>query len=208
MKRSILAVTLAVLSAWAAPAQAQLFFAKKSKVNPSQRVPELILIVKTDPDERKRARAADELRDYNATTFTEIVPVLADVLMHDKKVSVRAEALGSLTRIRPVNALAGQAMEKAVAGDESWRVRLQARAALTKYHLAGYSSRRSDPTSTVSRKQGTGEPPLAEGPPPARVNAPPIPMPLPLPVPRYQTPPRPLPPGVVPAPATGPSLFP
>lgn len=186
---------LAMVLAWAAPAPAQGIFARRPKVNPSQRVPELILTVKTDPEERKRAHAAEELRDYDATTFTEIVPVLADVLLHDKKVSVRLEALGSLVRIRPVSALAGQAIEKAAAADESWRVRLQAKTALPKYHLAGSLARKMEPAA--AKKTPTNEPPIVT---PA---APPQPPPLP----RVESVPRPLPRDVAP-PTQGPALFP
>ena len=89
-----------------APAPAQWLHAKKPKVNPTQRVPELILIIKTDADERKRLQAAEELREYDATTFSEIVPVLVDVALHDKKSNVRMEALTSLARIRPVTPMA------------------------------------------------------------------------------------------------------
>lgn len=159
MKHLPRGLLLLIVLAWAAPAPAQWIFAKKQKVNPSQRVPELILIVKTDPDERKRTHAAEELRDYDSATFTEIVPVLVDVLQQDKKMNVRLEALNSLAKIRPVSARAGQAIEKAGAADESWRVRLQAKTSLPKYHLAGYSSRKSDPTPV--KKTSTQEPPLA-----------------------------------------------
>ena len=69
----------------------------------SERVPELILTLKTESDERKRAQAAEELREYDARTFTEIVPVLVDVLHNDKKSNVRLEALNSLSRLRPVS---------------------------------------------------------------------------------------------------------
>ena len=143
MKRIPALLLLALALAWVSPAPAQLFFGKKTKVIPSQRVPELILTVKTDPDERKRAHAAEELRDYDTATFTEIVPVLVDVLKNDKKMNVRLEALGSLAKIRPVSSLAGQALEKAAADDEAWRVRLQAKTALPKYHLAGYTTKKS-----------------------------------------------------------------
>jgi hypothetical protein len=163
MKHLPRGLLLLIVLAWAAPAPAQWIFAKKQKVNPSQRVPELILIVKTDPDERKRTHAAEELRDYDSATFTEIVPVLVDVLQQDKKMNVRLEALNSLAKIRPVSARAGQAIEKAGAADESWRVRLQAKTSLPKYHLAGYSSRKSDPAPV--KKTSTSEPPLAVSPP-------------------------------------------
>jgi hypothetical protein len=200
MKRLQGILLLGILLAWAAPAPAQGLFAKKPKVIPSQRVPELILIVKTDTDDRKRQHAVEELRDYDATTFTEIVPVLVDVLLHDKKMNVRLEALTGLTRIRPVTTMAGNAIEKAAADDESWRVRLQAKTSLPKYHLAGYSSRKSDPVAAVKKKP-TDEPPLAVSPPP----------PIPATVTSF---PRPLPPGVATPPAPkdppvqGPSLFP
>jgi hypothetical protein len=171
-------------------------------------VPELILIVKTDPDERKRAAAAEELREYDVKTFTEIVPVLADVLLHDTKQTVRSEALTSLSRIRPVSNLAGQAMEKAAAEDESLRVRWQAKTALPKYYVAGYLTRKAEPAPAKSKQ--TDEPPAVEARPAApstdtlRVQAP-VPPAFP----------RPLPPGVAapstpnsPPPIEGPSLFP
>lgn len=192
MKRLPAFLLLALALVWAVPAPAQ-FFAKKPKVNPLQRVPELILTVKTDPDERKRASAAEELRDYDTATFNEIVPVLVDVLKNDKKMNVRLEALGSLAKIRPVSTQAGQALEKAAADDDSWRVRLQAKSVLPKYHLAGYTSKKSEPT--VAKKKQTDEPPVR-----------------PQPMPPVVTTPRPLPPGVAnpdkTPPVQGPTLFP
>ena len=213
MKRicGFLMIAVVVVSAllWPSHSQGQWMFSKKAKTNPSQRVPELILTVKTEADEKKRAHAAEELRDYDSVTFAEIVPVLVDVLKNDKKQSVRLEALNSLAKIRPVTSLAGHAIEKAAAEDETLRIRWQAKTALTKYHLAGYSSKKTDAKGT-----GTGEPPLAE-------------PNTPLPLPRFDpiepprlTPttstgaPRPLPPIVAPKTATipptqqGPSLFP
>ena len=93
---------LLALPAFAVPAPAQFFF-KKARPVPAQRVPELILILKTETDERKRAQAAEELREYDAKTYSEIVPVLIDVLHNDKKSNVRLEALSSLSRVRLVN---------------------------------------------------------------------------------------------------------
>ena len=189
MKRLQAFLFLVIVLGFAGQAPGQWIFGKKQKVNPLQRVPELILIVKTDPDERKRSHAAEELRDYDTTTFTEIVPVLVDVLKHDKKHGVRVEALTSLTRIRPASVLAAQAMEKAAADDDTLRVRLQAKAALPKYHLILSLAKKSDPAPA---KKTTAEPPLLEVQPPSSVTSP-----------------RPLPPGVAaPAKKDGPSLFP
>src|SRR4051794_20654954 len=95
-KRLQIALFLVIFLGFVGQAPGQWFFTKKAKVNATQRVPELILIVKTDADEKKRQRAAEELREYDVTTFAEIVPVLADVLKNDKKPGVRGEALSSL----------------------------------------------------------------------------------------------------------------
>lgn len=214
MKQLPMGLMLVIVVAWTAPAQAQLFFPKKAKPNPTQRVPELIVIVKTDSDERKRAHAAEELRDYDPGVFTEIVPVLSDVLLHDKKVNVRLEALTSLTKIRPVSVVAGHAIEKAAADDDSVRVRLQAKASLPKYHLAGYLSKPATPAPAPKGKTQTGEPPLATpaappaptvvaSPPPKSVESVPSDPPIPRPFPPIATPPAKTPP-----PAQGPSLFP
>ena len=183
MKRLPALLLFGIVLASAGQAPGQWIFSKQQKVNPLQRVPELILTVKTDADERKRLHAAEELRDYDSTTFTEIVPVLADVLKNDKKHGVRTEALTSLTKIRPASALAAQAIEKAAADDDTLRVRLQAKAALPKYHLVLSLAKKSEP---APGKKTTGEPPLIESP-------------------------APMPPGVsAPAkkPMEGPSLFP
>jgi hypothetical protein len=147
---------LPVLLVFAVPAPAQIFFKKKAPP-PAQRVPELILTLKTEGDERKRAGAAEELRDYDPRMFTEIVPVLIDALHNDKKPSVRLEALNSLARLRPVTQAAGRAIENAAANDDALRVRLTAKSALLKYHLAGYSgSSKTDPPVA------TQEPPLSD----------------------------------------------
>src|SRR5260370_5027307 len=159
MKRLQWLLVVIARPACALPAQAQIFF-KKARPAPAQRVPELILTLKTETDERKRATAAEELREYDAKTFTEIVPVLIDVLHNDKKTNVRMEALNSLYRVRPVSQPAGQAIEHAASSDESLRVRLQAKTALLKYHLAGYSSSNKNEPSVF--QPTTQEPPLAD----------------------------------------------
>jgi hypothetical protein len=161
MKRLLWVLVVLALPAFSVPAQAQFFF-KKARPAAAQRVPELILILKTETDERKRAAAADELRDYDAKTFTEIVPVLIDVLHNDKKYSVRVEALNTLYRVRPVSQSVGQALEYSASSDESLRVRLQAKTALLKYHLAGYSSSTKNEPSIF--QPSTQEPPLADPP--------------------------------------------
>lgn len=173
MRRLLILGMLLVVPGWSSTAQAQGLFSKRARPNPNQRVPELIYIIKSEGDERKRANAAEELQSFDARTYAEIVPVLIDVAQNDQKASVRQEALGSLARIRPVSQAAGQALERAAAQDESWRIRLQAKSALMKYHLAGYaSSGKAETASALPRNVTTAEPPLLDAPAAAPAPAP------------------------------------
>jgi hypothetical protein len=144
MKRWHLILVLATLAAVPMSANAGILFKKATKPNPADRVPELIGIVKTEKDEHKRASAAEEMRQYDANTYPEIIMVLADVLLSDASASVRAEAADSLARLRPVAQSAGLALEQALAKDSSMKVRMQARYALLQYHWAGYHSNSKD----------------------------------------------------------------
>jgi hypothetical protein len=202
-----------------AAAQAGILFGKQ-KPNPAQRVPQLITILKTDPSESAREKAAAELREYDATAFPEIVLVLVDVLQHDARPGVRAEAAQSLGKLRPVSQEAGQALEEATK-DSSLRVRWQARSSLLSYRLGGYRSQKPPegaagkipgypPSGRVSASGSsssyivgeTPPPPLAPEPPapaPARAARPPVIQPTraePRPAtPPAQKEPRPLPMG-------------
>ena len=161
MRWSRMLLALPLLAALPALAQAGLFFGKKAaKPDPATRVPELIVTVKTDGDENKRAAAAEELRQYDPAAQTDIVPVLIDVLLHDAKPAVRAEAAQSLGKLRPVNQQAGWALEQAVSKDASMRVRVQARSALLLYHMSGYHSAKVDdpPAENPSPKEKEKEP--------------------------------------------------
>jgi len=187
MWRTFLAVLLlSICVAGSANAGLNLF-GKKPKAEPHVRVAELMSTLKSDPDEHKRAAAAEELREFDGNTYPDVITVLVDALTHDAKASVRAEAAQSLGKIRPVSQNAGAALEQALAKDSSMRVRLQARSALLAYNWAGYKSKSKD---TPPLFQQTGEPPLAD-PLPGTGKTPP---PLPLPPPKAtSTPVRPLP---------------
>jgi hypothetical protein len=135
----------------AIPAEGGILFGRKqNKVSPNERVPQLINIVKSDKDEGKRTKAAEELRNFDPATFPDIIPVLLDVLQNDKKPVVRAEVIQTLCKFRPVNQQVGLALEQTVAKDPSMRVRLQARSSLLQYQWAGY------------RTSGKNEPPPLE----------------------------------------------
>jgi hypothetical protein len=125
------------LSMVVGPSRAGIIFGKHSKPDPKQRVPQLIAVVKTESDEDKRAEAARELRNYDPAAFPELVPVLLDLVQNDPKPAVRAEAVQSLAKLRPISQVIGEALEEATK-DKSIRVRWQARSALLSYRMSGY----------------------------------------------------------------------
>ena len=78
-------------------------------MNPAQRVPELLVTVKSDTNDRKRSSAAAELGTFDGATYTEIVPMLVD-LMRPRGILARNDprvrALEGLER--RVDVLAGE----------------------------------------------------------------------------------------------------
>lgn len=158
--RMILTVVFSVV--FAIPAPAGIIFHRKPKVNAADQVPQLIVAVKTDPDEKKRAAAAEELRTFDSKMFTDIVPVLIDVAQHDTASGVRMEAMQSLAKIRPISQEAGMALEQAVAQDSSTWVQIQARGLLLQYRLCGYHSPKNGEVS-ADRVMKTNEPPMVLG---------------------------------------------
>src|SRR5947209_9729198 len=78
-----------------------LFGRKKEKIDPKQRVPELVSILKSDKDADKRSKAAEELRSYDPAQFPEIIPALIDALQNDPIPVVRVDAAQSLGKLRP-----------------------------------------------------------------------------------------------------------
>jgi hypothetical protein len=166
--RRRLTLVLLLAPVLAAPASAGIFFTKKAdKPNPAVAVPELIRTVQSDGDEDKRMAAAEQLREFDPVQFPDIVPALVEILLSDKKPSVRAEAAQSLGKIRPVSDKAGMALEQALAKDSSMRVRLQARSVLLQYRWSGWKepTPKKDETPTARPKEPappqSKEPPLA-----------------------------------------------
>jgi hypothetical protein len=182
MNRCRLLLTVTVLVAMAVPASAGIFFNRKpaaKPASPQERVPTLVTQLRSDPGENKREAAAEELRSFDPMQFPEIVPALCDALLQDQSANVRLEAARSLSRLRPINGSAGAALEQAMDGDESLRIRMQIRPMLWQYQLAGYKKTEVDSTP---RRVTTQEPPLA---PPLDATATPVPGKL-APVQRLQ----------------------
>jgi len=148
-------------------ATAGILFNRKPKPSP-QRAQELLTTLLSDGSESKRAAAASELGDYDGTAFPEIVPALLQAL-RDSGADVRASAVASLGKLRPVTQEVGQALEQALAGDSSIKVRLQARTTLWGYSAAGYRA----------GKDSAGKPAAASKPIERPAVARPLPQPLP-----------------------------
>jgi hypothetical protein len=168
MKLTPLLLITIIVAGLASPAPAGLFFNRKAKTAPD-RVPTLIGALKSDPEERHRADAARQLRDFDVTAYPEIVPALIEAAQNDARAGVRAEALQSLARVRPISQQAGQTLEGLADHDSSLRVRLQARSALMQYRLSGYHASRNVQKQQVGR---TIEPPLAPTLEPAGLQSP------------------------------------
>ena len=114
------------------------FFSRKAKPNPAERVPELLIQLRSAQDEGQRSAAAEELRQYDPKSFPDLIPGLIESLGRDASQAVRSEAASSLGRLRPITQQAGYALEQAQNNDAMVRVRLAARQALLQYHLVGY----------------------------------------------------------------------
>jgi hypothetical protein len=206
-----------VMATATSPAPAGHLFGKRPKPNPTERVPVLLMTVKTDPDEHKRAAAAEELRQFDAKAFPEILTVLAHVGLHDPKVGVRLEAIQTLGRVRPISREAGWVLEQAAAKDPSIWVRLQARNSLLQYRLHGYhGARTQEPPlagSAGTNAKGTSAPqgpvltPHPETPPPPLADpGPASPAPQPLPAGTQEQTPMPVPPPHLIAPPSNPEF--
>lgn len=139
------------------PAEAGLF-RKSPKPDPATYVPRLVEMLKSSTDERARVAAANELRDYDAKAFPEILPTLIEALSNERNPSaVRAEAAESIGKVRPVTAQAGYALEQARSNDKApLLVRAAAQRALFYYRVLGVVNGKEDIVLQ------TAEPPLAD----------------------------------------------
>ncbi len=158
---------------------------------PAERVYGLLENLKNAPDSDQRQEAAEQLREFNAQEFPEIIPALIYTLQKDSSSSVRREAAQSLGRIRPTSMEVAQALEIASEKDSSVRVRLQARASKSDYKA----------TEPMPNQGGSVIPVPPPG-PDGRLK--PVPLPPPTMIPETQPLPKPPPadPGARLGPAT------
>lgn len=151
--------------------------------NPTEHVPLLIKTLNSDLDDRRRADAASDLRDYDPKTFPDIIPALVEALNNDSSTSVRVEAATSIGKLRPISLIGGYALEQAEMNDPALRVRVVATTHLKVWVLFhGYKrGRMPDPLANQSE-----EPPLADPLPP------PLPKSYPAKGPPYESPKPPI----------------
>jgi hypothetical protein len=177
LTRSRYLLAAIVLASVLSPLKALAFdfhlFGKKAKNDPAERVPTLILQLKTDPDEGKRQAAAEELRQYDPKSFPEMMTVLADALLRDSSPAVRTEAASTIGKLRPVSQAAGYALEQAKANDAAMRVRRAAQNSLLQYHFVGYRGGKpaesqpgpaGEPVTTQANRLPTAQPPVKGSP--------------------------------------------
>jgi hypothetical protein len=139
-----------------APVSPAGIFSRKTKPNPAERVPELLIQLRTSADEAQRTAAAEELRQYDPKSFSDVIPALIDALARDTSPAVRSEAASSLGRLRPISQQAGYALEQAQNNDTAVRVRLAARQSLLQYHIVGYrGGKPAEGTASANLTNGT-----------------------------------------------------
>jgi HEAT repeat protein len=138
--RLILALTLALGSASTALSWGDGgLFSRKSKNDPA-RVRQLVEIVRSEPNAKKRVAATSELAEVDPRMHADVVSALIAALRKDASDAVRAGAAEALGRFNVVYPLAGITLEDAAESDPSPAVRGAARQALWEYHLIGYRS--------------------------------------------------------------------
>jgi hypothetical protein len=146
-------------------------FRKKQKdEQPQQKAKQLVETLKSDPDEKKRKSAAEDLREQDPRNNSDIMPTLISALQKDPSPEVRAEAAETIGKLKPVAQTAGVALEQTLITDPSEAVRKSAQKALWDYHLNGYRSAGANPAYPQ-----TAEPPLAK--PRTAVAPPPVVLP-------------------------------
>jgi len=174
-----LTATLLTSTAFAGPPEfprIRSLFERKKKDEPAPaKAKQLTDTLRTDPDERKRKAAAEELAEYDPRGNPEIMTGLIASLRQDPVAAVRVAAADTIGKLKPVYAQAGVALEEAVQADPSDGVRKAAQGALFQYHLNGYKA-------TGSLATQSAEPPLAKTKPKTQTTVTVARLPLPAPV--------------------------
>ncbi|HSQ56415.1 MAG TPA: HEAT repeat domain-containing protein, partial [Gemmata sp.] len=164
--------------------------ARRARLIDAARIRQLAEILRSDPDERRRKAAVQELGSADPRVHPDVMPSLIGAL-RSNAATVRAAAAETIGRYHTVFPLAGAALESAAEADPSPIVRDAAKQSLWEYHLNGYKS----PKGTELFLTQTVEPPIAK---PAR----PAPATIAVVVPPPSVPAAPVPDPILPAAVT------
>lgn len=128
-----------VLSGLIGSASGGVLFNRKSKQKPAaDGAGDGVRILRTDPDERRRAAAAEELSKIDLKKNPTAGVALLEAVQRDPSSVVRTQAAESLGKLRPLTVQVGRALEEAFNSDPAQSVRLAARNSLTQYVQAGF----------------------------------------------------------------------
>ncbi len=133
---------------------------RKKPAKPDEEAPrakQLVETVRSDPDEKKRLAAVEELQETDPRTNADVIPTLVTALQRDPSATVRALAAQSIGKLKPITLAAGAALEQTFTADPAAEVRKSAQEALWEYHLNGYRSAGANAGMPQS-----DEPPLAK----------------------------------------------
>lgn len=175
----------------------------KPSVTPSERIEQLLLILKNDRKEDQRSKAAEELGKLASAEYPEIVSGLIDALVRDDSSTVRKTVIHSLADIEPATHEVKDALDQAVKQDKTWTVRQAARIAVWRYKP------KDEPPTTLGPKLRNTSKPDKGGKLPASKSTPIKPMPpvdplKSMPIPEAPDPVAPVVPAV-PAPVMAPA---
>jgi len=138
----------------------------KLTVTPSERIEQLLQILKTDRKEDQRSKAAEELGKLASAEYPEVVSGLIDALVRDDSSSVRKVVIHSLAEIEPATHEVKDALDQAVKQDKSWMVRQAARLAVWRYKPKDEPPSAPGPKLRNTSKPGkTGSVPATKTPP-------------------------------------------
>lgn len=129
----------------------------KKKEEPVNKSKQLAEALRTDPDEKKRKAAAEDLRETDVKQISDVLPILVASLKQDPSAAVRATVAETLGNIKPVTPAVGVALEAAGQSDPSEAVRKAAQSAVWTYQASGYR-----PTQSTGTATQTAEPPIAK----------------------------------------------
>ncbi len=142
---------------WAQSVEAGIF-KRQPKGDAAEHVPTLLETLSRDKDERRRADAAEDLRDYDPGSHPNILPVLFQALKSDKSTHVRLQVVSTLGKMKPTPQIAS-ALEQARLQDQAFRVRNAALSILVRWSVFdGVRPNAAVKSPTIQ----TDEPPLAD----------------------------------------------